>query len=126
MTVHYDRDPEHDEALSGLLRDAAGPTPAVDWDALRSRITAAAELPLAQSRRQVRRRLSPLMRALLPLAAAAGIAGAYVTMRPAADMTARDQAMVDQMVEASLPESVDQLINGEATQGALLEVVEGS
>jgi hypothetical protein len=127
MTTHYTHDPERDETLSALLRDAAGPPPSVDWEALHDRITAAAELPLRQALRDRRRRPRvPLLRALLPLAAAAGLAGAYVALRPADDLTPGDQAMVDQMVEASLPESVDQLITGEAAQGALLEVVEGS
>jgi hypothetical protein len=126
MNAHIERDPERDEALGALLREAVGPQPAVDWDALRGRITAAAELPLAEARRTQRRRpFSPLMRALLPLAAAAGLAGAYVALRPVSEPVS-DQAMVDQMVKASLPESVDQLITGEAAQGALLDLVEGS
>jgi hypothetical protein len=126
MSTDFSREPERDPELGGLLREIAGPQPSVDWEALRGRITASAELPLARARRARRGTVSPLMRALLPLAAAAGLAGAYVALRPAPGLDAGERAMVDQMVEASLPESVDQLITGEAAQGALLEVVAGS
>lgn len=125
MSTHFDHDPERDESLAALLRDAADPVPAMDWDAMRSRITAAAELPLAQARRRHQPRRGSLLRALLPLAAAAGIAGGYIALRPG-PVADGDQALVDEMVEASLPETVDQLISGEAAQGALLEVVAGS
>jgi hypothetical protein len=125
MSTHLDHDPERDESLAALLRDAAEPVPAMDWDAMRTRIAAAAELPLARARRRAQPRRGSLLRALLPLAAAAGIAGGYVALRPAPSRDG-DQAMVDEMVAASLPETVDQLISGEAAQGALLEVVAGS
>jgi hypothetical protein len=124
MTDHFNRDPHRDPELEALLRDAGGPQPEVDWSALHGRITSAAELSLAGRRRDQRRRpLTPLLRTLLPLAAAAGIAGGYLTLKP--ETTATDP-VIDQMVEASLPESVDQLITGEAAQGALLEAVAGS
>ena len=124
MTDHrFDNDPRRDEELESLLREAAGPEPEVDWGALHGRITAAAELPLAARRRDQRRRpMTPFLRTLLPLAAAAGIAGGYLTLKP----EPQPDPLIDQMVEASLPESVDQLITGEAAQGALLEVVAGS
>jgi hypothetical protein len=123
MSTDFDHDPERDPQLAALLGDSP---PQVDWDALRGRIAAAAELPLAQQRRAHRRGpLTPLLRTLIPLAAAAGLVTAYVSRRPAEPSPA-EQAMIEQMVEASLPETVDQLITGEAAQGALLEVVAGS
>ena len=125
MSTEFNHDPERDWEPGTLLRESAEQPPAVDWDALRGRITAAAELPLARQRRARRHPLAPLLRTLLPLAAAAGVAGAYVSLRPA-QPSLDDQAMIEQMVEASLPESVDQLITGEAAQGVLLEVVAGS
>lgn len=124
MNTEYD--PERDRELGGLLREAGGELPPVDWETLHARIAAAAELPLARRRRPARR-LHPLLRTLVPLAAAAGLAGAYVALKPeATDLPAQEQAIIEQMVNASLPESVDQLITGEAAQGALLEVVAGS
>lgn len=126
MSTELNRDPDREWELGTLLREAAGPAPEPDWDALHRRITAAAELPLARSRRSGRVP-RPLLRTLVPLAAAAGLAGAFLALNPGeGELPPQEQAMIEQMVDASLPESVDQLITGEAAQGALLEVVAGS
>ena len=122
MSMEFDQDPE----LRALLRESAGDPPEPDWASLQARVSASARMPLARvSRDPLRRR--HLLRGLVPLAAAAGLAAAYLTTRERpGHLAPAERALVEQMVEASVPESVDQLITGEAARGALLEVVGGS
>jgi len=117
-----------DPRLGDLLRGEAGEAPPgeVDWEALRGRISAGAELPLAR-----RRRTGALMRplrVLLPLAAAAGITGLALGRggtRPT-PLSPQDQAVVEAILEESLPEQVGQLISGEAADRAMLEEISGT
>lgn len=121
MSGEIERDPE----LADLLHEAVPTPPAADWGALQRRITASAALPLARARR--RAAFVRSLRTWVPLAAAAGLAGAYLALTPGrAAPRPEEQVMIDRMVDASLPEAVDQLISGEAARGALLEVVGGS
>jgi hypothetical protein len=131
MSTHPARDPR-DAELASLL-DSLDPVPTLagaDWERLHGRVAAQAELPLARLRR--RRRLGPVwLRALVPTAAVAGLAAAVVAVNggrsgePAA-LPPEEQRIVDQIVEASLPEGVDLLISGEDAQAALLEAAVGS
>jgi hypothetical protein len=132
MSTDPTRDPR-DAELASLLH-AVDPVPALaddDWQTLRGRVAAQAELPLARLRR--RRRVGPVwLRALVPTAAVAGLAAAVVAVNggrtgevPAA-LPPEEQQIVDQIVEASLPEDVDLLVSGEAAQAALLEAAVGS
>ena len=111
------RDPQLARALAGLQGDP----PAVEWDALRARVAAQAELPLARRRRA--RTLHRGVRALVPLAAAAGIAAVTLTSRQPADpaLTAEDQAVVEEILSLSVPDQVDLLITGRAAEQAMLE-----
>ena len=61
---------ERDPALAAALRGMDGDAPAMDWDALRARVTAQAELPLARRRRTLSIRRG--FRAIVPLAAPRG------------------------------------------------------
>lgn len=121
----FTRDPE----LSALLRGAAGEPPArdVDWEALRARIGAQAELPLAQRRRAAAPRPAWRPRVLVPLVAAAAVAALALGLRPdARPLTPGDREVVQEIVDASLPENLDAVISGEAAQMALLEAAVGS
>jgi hypothetical protein len=116
-----------DPVLGAALRDLHGDAPAVDWNALRARASAGAELPLARRRRA--RSLSRGLRAVLPLAAAAGIAAVALTALPARQppLSQADQAMVEEILDLSVPGEVGALMTGEAADQALLEAVdEGS
>ena len=116
------RDPELGAALRALRPEAPEP----DWTALRARVTAGAELPLARRRRA--RALSRGVRTVLPLAAAAGIAAVALTGLPGGGgerLSQADQAMVEEILELSVPEQVGALMTGEAADRALLEAVEG-
>lgn len=121
-TDEMNRDP----VLGAALRDLEGDAPAVDWDALRARVTAEAELPLARRRRA--RTLGRRLRAVLPLAAAAGIAAVALTTlpdrRPA--LSQADEAVVEEILELSVPGEVGALMTGEAAEQALLDAVAGS
>ena len=126
----FDRDPARDPELGLALRGALGEVPDdVDWDGLRGSITAQAELPLARLRRAPRTGGRWRMRSFVPLAAAAGIAGAALalTLSPGdpAPLSAEDRQMVEQVVDASLSEA-DPLLTGEAATEALLEGAVGS
>ncbi len=125
-TPDLTRDPERDAALSAALRGAMGDVPEPDWDRLRSSVAARAELPLARRRRETRSRPWTRARSLLPLAAAAGIAGLALslTLRPAdpPPLTEADRRMVEQIVDAQLPD-VDPLLSGEAAREALIEAM---
>lgn len=111
------REPGLARALAGLQGDP----PAVEWDALRARVAAQAELPLARRRRA--RALHRGVRALVPLAAAAGIAAITLTSRhdtgPA--LSPEEQAVVDEILSLSVPDQVDLLITGHAAEQAMLE-----
>lgn len=133
------RDPERDPVLGAALRDLMGDVPEreVDWDAMRARIAASAELPLARMRPRSRWRGSATARVLVPLAAAAGIAALAVTgpIRsgvvgggPSGDSIAAapPAPTVDELVEAAVPEQVGDLISGQADREALLSAAVGS
>ncbi|HEX8393714.1 MAG TPA: hypothetical protein VF665_15345 [Longimicrobium sp.] len=117
---------ERDPLLSAALRDAAGPAPEPDWDALRGRIAARAELPLARRRAAVRAPARRAVRALLPLAAAAGIAGvAWTALTPRSPvLTPAERSEIDAAVREGLPDQVHLLLTGEAADAALLDVVD--
>jgi hypothetical protein len=115
-----DRDP----VLAAALRDLHGELPATDWDAIRARISAQAELPLARRRRG--RPLPRGLRTLLPLAAAAGIAAVALTLRNPEPLSAADQAVVEEILDLSVPGEVGALMTGEAADQALLEAVDGT
>lgn len=110
---------ERDPVLAAALRDLHGEPPPMDFDALRARITARAELPLAQRRRG--RTLARGLRAVLPLAAAAGIAAVALALREPTPLSASEQAVVEEILDLSLP---GELMTGEAADQALLEAVE--
>jgi|GEM_PF-1949357 len=116
-----------DPALSAALRGAMGDAPEPDWDRLRSSVAARAEMPLARRRREARPRPWTRARSLLPLAAAAGIAGLAISLatpRPAnpPPLTDADRRMVEQIVDAQLSD-VDPLLSGEAAREALIEAM---
>jgi len=116
------RDPELGSALRGLYGEA----PAADWEALRARAAAGAQLPLAQRRRA--RARSRALRAVLPLAAAAGIAAVAIATLPGRQpprLSQADQAVVEEILSLSVPGEVGALISGEAADQALLEAVAG-
>ena len=97
-----DRDP----ALQAALRDAYGDPPEADWNALRGAVMARAELPLARLRRTRRSPWPARFRALVPLAAAAGVVGTAFAMgvhQPEPRVTAADRAQVEQILNESLP-----------------------
>lgn len=96
----FDRDPQ----LAAALRDAYGDPPPIDFDALRAHVAAQAELPLARLRRPQPRGWRPL-RALVPLAAAAGIAGTTFALTRPHDpaLTQADRQQVEQILEATTP-----------------------
>ncbi len=119
-----------DPALAALLREAAPGPPMddVDWDRLRGAVSARAELPLARLRRGAPPRWT---RRWLPLGAAAGIAAAAfgVALRPAASpapLPVEERRLVEAIVAESLPANIDQMISGDAAEGALLEAATGS
>jgi hypothetical protein len=114
-----------DPALGAALRDLYGETPQPDWEALRARAAAQAELPLARRRRA--RPLPRALRAVLPLAAAAGIAAVALTTFPGREprLSQADEAVVEEILELSVPGEVGALMSGEAADQALLEAVDG-
>ncbi|HVG44875.1 MAG TPA: hypothetical protein VM890_09095 [Longimicrobium sp.] len=98
-----DRDP----ALQAALCDAYGDPPEADWNALRGAVMARAELPLARMRRTRQSPWQARFRALVPLAAAAGVVatafalGVHEPQQPR--VTAADRAQVEQILNESLP-----------------------
>jgi hypothetical protein len=116
---------ERDPVLGAALRDLHGEAPAVDWEALRARMAADAELPLARRRRA--RTLSRGLRAVLPLAAAAGIAAvALATLpgrAPQPRLSQAEEAVVQEILDLSVPGEVGALLSGQAADEALLEAV---
>ncbi|HEY7767550.1 hypothetical protein [Longimicrobium sp.] len=115
-----------DPALAAALHDAAvASAPEVDWDALRARISADARMPLA--RRRQSRRTAVRLRALLPLAAAAGVAGlalATIPDRSPPGVTPQERTEIQAALRESLPDQVALLISGDAAEAALLESAE--
>jgi hypothetical protein len=115
-----------DPGLGAALRELYGEAPAADWDALRARVAAGAELSLAARRRARSRALR--LRALLPLAAAAGIAAVALAALPGRQpprLSQADQAVVEEILSLSVPGEVGALMSGEAADQALLEAVAG-
>jgi hypothetical protein len=115
-----------DPVLGAALRDLYGEVPPPDLGALRARVAADAGLPLARRRRAAP--LSRRLRAVLPLAAAAGIAAvALATLpgrRPA--LSQAEAAVVEEILDLSVPGEVGALMSGEAADQALLEAVDGA
>ncbi|HEX5723818.1 MAG TPA: hypothetical protein VFX98_00040 [Longimicrobiaceae bacterium] len=133
MPMHFTtREPERDAELARLLRGLEGEPPAdVDWEGLRASVAAQAELPLARRRRRPwLGGVAGRVRAVVPLAAAASIAAGILalelTRTESPALSPEDRALVEQIVEASVPEQVDALISGEADGNALLEAAVGS
>jgi hypothetical protein len=118
-------DMDRDPVLGAALRDAYGDAPEMDGEALRARVSAAAELPLAGRRRG--RARSRGLRALVPLAAAAGIAALAVATLPGRrlPLSQADEAVVQEILDLSVPGEVGALMSGEAADQALLEAVAG-
>ncbi|HST57682.1 MAG TPA: hypothetical protein VLK84_03270, partial [Longimicrobium sp.] len=112
-------DMNRDPVLGAALRDAYGDAPEMDLDALRARVSAAAELPLAARRRS--RARSRGLRALVPLAAAAGIAAVAVATLPErrVPLSQADEAVVQEILDLSVPGEVGALMSGEAADQAL-------
>ncbi|HYH78254.1 MAG TPA: hypothetical protein VEX86_00605 [Longimicrobium sp.] len=118
--------PERDPQLAAALRTAYGDPPEIDWTALRGRVAAQAELPLARRRHAQPRRWRPL-RALVPLAAAAGIAGAaFALTRPAEPpLTQADRQQVEQILNATTP-ALSDLVTAPGGSEELLSAALGS
>lgn len=114
-----DRDPALAAALRGLDDDA----PAMDWDALRARVTAQAQLPLARRRHTLSIRRG--VRAIVPLAAAAGIAAVALRGLPGREpaLSQEEAAVVEEILTLSTPDQVGLLMTGEAAEQALLDAV---
>jgi hypothetical protein len=115
---------ERDPALAAALRRMDGDAPAMDWDALRARVTAQAELPLARRRRTLSIRRG--FRAIVPLAAAAGIAAVALGGLPGREppLSQEERAVVEEILTLSTPDQVGLLMTGEAAEQAMLEAVE--
>ena len=113
-----------DPALAAALRGVDDDAPQMDWDALRARVTAQAELPLARRRRTLSLRRG--MRAIVPLAAAAGIAAVALGGLPGREppLSQEERAVVDEILTLSTPDQVGLLMTGEAAEQAMLEAVE--
>ena len=122
-------DAGRDPALQAALRDAYGDPPEADWDALRGAVMARAELPLARLRRTRRTPWPARFRALVPLAAAAGVVGTAFALgvhQPQQPrVTAADRAQVEQILNESLPD-VSELVVGQGGSEQLLNAAIGS
>lgn len=127
-TNDIERDPELEAALR--LIESEPPFDEVDWSALRSSITARAELPLAR-RRTRSARLARWTRPLVPLAAAASIALALWITGPFGELANPiASGAPDVVVPAVSPEDVFQadlseqefrnIVSGRANADALL------
>jgi hypothetical protein len=124
----WTEDVERDPALQAALRGAYGDPPEADWNALRGAVMARAELPLARMRRTRRSPWQARFRALVPLAAAAGVVGtafALGVQQPEPRVTAADRAQVEQILNESLPD-VSDLVAGQAGSEQLLNAAIGS
>jgi hypothetical protein len=114
-----------DPALAAALRGLDGPPAAEpDWDALRARLSASAALPLARRRRALSLRRG--LRAIVPLAAAAGIAALALgglTDHNEPRLSQEERAVVEEILTLSTPDQVELLMTGQATEQALLEAV---
>jgi len=114
---------ERDPRLEAALRDAYGDPPEPDWSALHGAVMAKAELPLARMRSA--RRSSPWavrFRALVQLAAAAGVGGtvfALAVHEPEPRVTAADRAQVEQILNESLP-PVSELVGSDQLLSAAI------
>ena len=114
-----------DPALAAALRGLDAPPAAEpEWDALRARVSASAALPLARRRRALSLRRG--LRAIVPLAAAAGIAA--LALGGLADhneprLSQEERAVVEEILTLSTPDQVELLMTGRATEQALLEAV---
>ena len=131
METHM-RDPERDGELVGALRGAYGPVPEIDFDRLRAGVMAQAELPLARMRRERRGALGGRFRSLVPLAAAAGIAGTALalTFHPGRgdhprELSAADRQQVEQILNESVPD-LGELVSGQSGGEELLNAAIGS
>jgi hypothetical protein len=123
-------DAGRDPALQAALRDAYGDPPEADWDALRGSVMARAELPLARMRRVRKSPWPARFRALVPLAAAAGVVGTAFALgvsapEPQPRVTAADRAQVEQILNESLPD-VSELVTGQTGSEQLLNAAIGS
>ncbi|HSU13107.1 MAG TPA: hypothetical protein VLK66_03330 [Longimicrobium sp.] len=130
----FTHDPDRDPVLSAALRDAYGEVPEPDFGRMRGALMARAELPLARLRRE--QRVQPArrrFRALVPLAAAAGVAGTALALtfhQPAAprrdrEVSAADRAQVEQILNESLP-SPGEMLAGQGAGDDLLDAAIGS
>lgn len=116
------RDPALAAALRGLDAPAADEP---EWDALRARLAASAALPLARRRRTLGLRRG--LRAVVPLAAAAGVAAIALGGLPGHSepgLSQEERAVVEEILTLSTPDQVELLMTGQATEQALLEAVE--
>ncbi|HEX6746272.1 MAG TPA: hypothetical protein VF092_03075 [Longimicrobium sp.] len=124
---NFDRDP----GLAGALRGAYGEVPEVDFDRLRGAVMAQAELPLARLRHERRRTLGGRFRALAPLAAAAGIAGAALALTVGSgpthprEVSAADRQQVEQILDESVPD-LGELVSGQSGGEEMLNAAIGS
>lgn len=129
MTYDPTLDPQRDAFLGRSLRGLDGDLPEPDWNRLRSSIRSEAELPLARLRRGERRPARParLLAAAAVLVALAGGALAVREDEPAPQVTAAvtREPVVEEIVDASLPDQVATLISGEAAEEALLSAAMG-
>lgn len=114
------RDPE----LAAALRALDGPAPEPHWDDLRARVAALAQLPLARRRRALALRRG--LRAVVPLAAAAGIAAVALRGVPGDEpaLSQEERAVVEEIITLSTPDPVASLMTGEAAEQALLQAVQ--
>ncbi|HEX6371971.1 MAG TPA: hypothetical protein VF006_23810 [Longimicrobium sp.] len=111
-----------DPALAAALGALDGDAPRVDWSALRARVAAGAELPLARRRRTLSLRRG--LRAVVPLAAAAGIAAVALRGLPGEPaLSQEERAVVEEILTLSTPDQVGLLMTGEAAEQAMLEAV---
>jgi len=121
-------DIERDPALTAALRGAYGDPPETEWDALRGAVMARAELPLARMRHTRRSPWQARFRALVPLAAAAGVVGTAFALgvhQPEPRVTAADRAQVELILNESLPD-VSELVASQAGSDQLLDAAIGS
>ncbi|HEU4885992.1 MAG TPA: hypothetical protein VFT45_27390, partial [Longimicrobium sp.] len=82
------------------------------------------ELPLARRRRTLSIRRG--LRAIVPLAAAAGIAAVALGGLPGREppLSQEERAVVEEILTLSTPDQVGSLMTGEAAEQAMLEAVE--
>lgn len=122
-------DPQRDAFLGRSLRELDRDVPQPDWNRLRSSIRSEAELPLARLRRGER---GPARSRRLIAAAAVVVAlvGGLLVVRenpppPPVAATSSHEPVVEEIVDASLPDQVAALISGEAAEDALLSAALG-